>query len=265
MADGPCGSLTHSGHGRYHIVTILFSGCSHTVGTGLLPEQSNYAQLVSNHLNEDVDNISILGSDNQDIFTRTLLKIKTNSYSKAIIQWTYPTRIGISVFPVLEIMSNISASPNGSLDPYALKMLGISSDAFSDYKKYALLLNGQHKNWLDVFLYTDIIATYCLLNNITPIFIDLALDRSFTSLIQSKNYLGANLPDSVKKIFTHELASDHAVQKYIDIFCQLHAPDLWANFNDPWQENWIDKASDNQHPGPRSHQWMADRIISYIT
>jgi len=231
----------------------------------LLPEQSNYAQLVSNHLNEDVDNISILGSDNQDIFTRTLLKIKTNSYSKAIIQWTYPTRIGISVFPVLEIMSNISASPNGSLDPYALKMLGISSDAFSDYKKYALLLNGQHKNWLDVFLYTDIIATYCLLNNITPIFIDLALDRSFTSLIQSKNYLGANLPDSVKKIFTHELASDHAVQKYIDIFCQLHAPDMWVNFNDPWQENWIDTASDYQHPGPQSHQWMANRIISYLT
>ena len=72
MADGPRGSTTHSRHGRYHIVTVLFSGCSHTFGTGLLPEQANYAQLVSEHLNEDFDNISILGSDNQDIFIRTL-------------------------------------------------------------------------------------------------------------------------------------------------------------------------------------------------
>lgn len=246
-------------------MTILVSGCSHTFGTGLRLEQANYAQLVSAQINEDFDNISILGSDNQDIFTRTLLKIKTNCYSKVIVQWTYPTRVGISAFPIPEMMSNISTSPNGSLDSYALKMLGISSTGLAEYKKYSLLLNGQHKNWLDIFLYTDIIITYCLLNKITPLFIDLALDRPFTSLIQSKKYSNLNLPNSVKEIFTYELASDETVQKYIDIFCQLHAPAFWVNFNNPWQENWIDTASDYQHPGPQSHQWMADQIISYLT
>ena len=41
--------------------------------------------------------------------------------------------------------------------------------------------------------YTDIIVTYCLLKNITPLFIDLALDRPFTGLIQSKKYSNLNL------------------------------------------------------------------------
>ena len=68
-------------------MTILFNGCSNTYGAGLAAGQSNYAQIVSQHFREDLDNNAFPGRDNQDIFINTLLKIKSNSYSKAIIQW----------------------------------------------------------------------------------------------------------------------------------------------------------------------------------
>jgi hypothetical protein len=104
-----------------------------------------------------------------------------------------------------------------------------------------------------------------MLNGIVPIFIDLALDKKFTELIQSKNYSITDLPDSVKKIFTQPLATDQAIQQYIDAFIQLHNSSIWANFSDPWKLHWIDRGIDNSHPGPQSHQWMADKIISHLT
>ena len=250
-------------------MTILFNGCSNTYGYGLAPGQLNYAQLVSKYFNEDFDNNAFPGRDNQDIFINTLLKIKNNSYSKVIIQWTFTTRIGINAFPNSNMGSVVSThshpDPNTWFPPKTLEVLGIDSSGLKNYQKYAILLAGEHKSWMDVFLYSDIISTYCAHKGITPIFIDLALDQEFTNLIQSKKYSITQLPNSVKTILNQQLASDETIQKYIDTFLQLYNPDLWANFTDPWVKHWIDKATDNSHPGPRSHQWMADQIISHLT
>ena len=249
-------------------MTILFSGCSTTVGVGLTAEQSNYTQIVSNHLNEDFDNISVPGRDNQDIFINTLLKIKTKSYSKAIVQWTFIERIGVNAYPTIHMGSVVNtqsrAAPGTWFTPQQLSVLGIDVEGVRAYQRNSILLSGQHKNWMDMLLYTDIIATYCVLKGIVPIFIDLSLDKTFTSLIQSKKYSITELPKIVKNIFTQELAPDEVIQQYIDSFIQLHNPSIWANFNNPWKTHWIDHASDNLHPGPRSHQWMADQLISYL-
>jgi hypothetical protein len=250
-------------------MTILFSGCSNTAGAGLAPEHYNYAQLVSRHFDEDFDNISVPGRDNQDIFINTLLKIKTNSYTKAVVQWTFTERLGVNAYPVTQMGSVVSthsiADPNKWFTPQQLRVLGIDVEGVKAYQRNSILLAGKHKSWMDIFLYTDIITTYCVLKGIVPIFVDLALDKTFTQLIQSKKYSIKELPDSVKNIFTQELASDHVIQRYIDSFIKLHNPDIWANFTDPWVKHWIDKATDNSHPGPRSHQWMADQIISHLT
>jgi len=249
-------------------MTILFSGCSNTVGVGLVAEQSNYAEIVSNYLNEDFDNISVPGRDNQDIFINTLLKIKNKSYSKAIVQWTFTERIGVNAYPTIHMGSVVNTQPRVDASkwftPQQLNVLGIDIEGVKSYQRNSILLSGQHKNWMDIFLYTDIIATYCSLKGTVPIFIDLSLEKTFTNLIQSKKYSITDLPNLVKSIFTQKLAPDLAIEKYIDSFIQLHNPSIWANFSDPWKMHWIDRASDDCHPGPKSHQWMADQIISHL-
>jgi hypothetical protein len=163
------------------------------------------------------------------------------------------------------INTNSSSLLDKWFTPQQLSVLGIDLEGIKSYQRNSILLSGQHKNWMDLFLHTDIITTYCEIVGITPIFINLSLDKPFTKLIQSKKYSITELPESVKNIFTQPLAPDEAIQQYIDSFIQLHKSDLWANFNDPWKSHWIDRATDNSHPGPKSHQWMADQIISHLT
>jgi len=249
-------------------MTILFSGCSNTAGIGLVTGQLNYAQMVANYLDEDFDNISVAGRDNQDIFVNTLLKIKNNRYTKVVVQWTFTERLGINAYPTINMGSMTSTqlmSDAGIFTSQQLKVLGIDVEGVRTYQRNSILLTGRHHSWMNMFLYTDIIITYCMLNGIVPVFIDLALDKKFTELIQSKNYSITELPDSVKNIFTQQLAPDPAIQQYIDSFIQLHNPDVWVNFSNPWKVHWTDRATDSLHPGPKSHQWMADQLIFHLT
>ena len=56
-------------------------------------------------------------------------------------------------------------------------------------------------------------------------------------------------------------------QLFLDLNQQLQRinANLWVNMFSSFVENKLDLANDNLHPGPKSHNKLADSIITHIT
>lgn len=250
---------------------FVFNGCSLTFGSALLPEQKNFATLVSNHFNVPYKNISVPGTDNHSIFLKSMNQIYNNKMRVLFVQWTYIDRVGVHV------RSTSSTNPTFNLHQSAdeifynnpwLEDEGITLTHFKTYLKYSTLLHRHHKLFHDVMQYIDIIYHACLDRNIRPCFINAGIFKRLAMYIMSNQTFSINnMPSSVKELLDVNTLDDFAIIKQLTVWREIyqHTEDYWLNFGEPWVGHWQDRASDNSHPGPLSHNAFSKKIIEYIT
>lgn len=250
---------------------FVFNGCSLTFGTALLPEQKNFATLVSDHFSVPYNNISVPGTDNYSIFLKSMNQIYNAKMRVLFVQWTYIDRVGVYAHPTSLITPTFNLHQSADEIFYNnpwLKDEGMILDHFKTYIKYTTLLHRYHKLFHDVMQYVNIIYHACLDQDIRPCFINAGIFKRLTLYIKNNQTFSIdNMPDPVKELLIVNLSNDFTITKQLTVWKEIYqrTKDFWLNFDEPWMGYWQDRASDNSHPGPLSHDIFSKKIIEYIT
>ena len=137
---------------------FTFIGCSITKGVGLPDEdldENNYAKIVGNHFDAEINNLSIGGNSNYNIFISGLNELLYSKPDVLLIQWSGLQRHWL--YPNLDLTFPI-------VDDNAIKDLNYLDIVFSkkDLQKFVkqfLLLNHDYHNILALLNYCKILET----------------------------------------------------------------------------------------------------------
>ena len=251
---------------------ILYNGCSFPYGTGLVAPEQCVCNIVSKELNAEFVNNSIPGLDNYSIFLNTLLEISKNHYDLIFVFFTTWPRIRF--YPELEHPQGypVSGNPNTIDWMKTLKTNeGLNIKNPQDLRQTLLMLNHEWHLLMEVVRYVNILSTYPNVKFINSIcHWDTGFFGQFKTL-KDKEFLPNELTEYTQFILNVSNRDDNQVN---DLFQNIMIneytkagniqADKWVNLYNPWKNNKIDLGTDNQHPGPKSHQWMAQQILGSI-
>jgi hypothetical protein len=242
---------------------ILVCGCSFSSGWGFKDGINNaniWPNILAQHLNAEVTNLSVTGCDNTEIFLNALTAIQNQNFDKIIVQWTSLERIIVS--PKAEHYTMITES-NPCTD--------LADSDYQHFYKVFLKLNGMQAHWNRFYKMISILQNY---NNVyfvnglltwnqklfnkNTILEDCAKDEFLSSLLQIESKWMPNL--GIKAEWIPEPI-------WNKINAQVQTLDLkkWIILFDSMQSMKVDQISDiDQHPGTLSHRMFANCIIKYL-
>jgi hypothetical protein len=148
-----------------------------------------------------------------------------------------------------------------------IQRLGLDKKELEIFLKYKILLTGRYKQFHDLFKYVDIIYQYSQHKNIQVVFINSGIDQFVTKFVQSDETTVSKMPNLLKDMFVLKTTPDATVQLYIESWKKIYhqTKNYWVNFDQPWNpKQWCDLATDNNHPGEKSHQVLALDIIEFL-
>jgi len=245
---------------------VCFNGCSFTWGEGFsLDERDRYVydRLVSEYFNFDRTNIAVKGSSNYTIFMRSAEAIMSSAYDIIFVQWTALNRIWLSPGPDSYFFVNDEKNPD-----FRYRDLYISSTEKSIIKNLLLLLNHDYQNIIELVTYCKILNSLAQqkkikivhINGIVPWTDDLTKLRS--------SDLSQSLSNYTKSLLEFDSRDDNEIVKYFnqlqEKFKELDQNN-WVNLFDSFGKNTVDAGTQGHHPGIKSHQWMSNQIINYLT
>lgn len=254
---------------------ILISGCSFPYGLALENPEDCVAHIIETTTNAEVENISVSGSSNVEIFIRTQLKMVDNFYDKIYVFWTSVPRINF--YPELDNypLSVLFTPRNVELGTQQLSDIvsneGLKIRNPKQLFNTILLLNHDWHEIMDIVKFTKILSVnpaVRFVNSICP------WDKGFWN--QFDKFDGIKfIPDQLTRYTQKLLNVSNRDDDQINSIFQKNIlgeykrigniqADKWINLENSWVINRIDLATDNQHPGPKSHQWMAQQILGSI-
>jgi len=251
---------------------ILYNGCSYPYGEGLVAPEQCVCNIVSKELEAEFKNLSEIGSNNYNIFLTTLTEISKNPYDLVFVFFTTWPRL--KFYPDLEYPKGfpVTANPRSI---HWLKTLqtneGLTIKNPQDLHQTLLMLNHEWHWLMEVVRYVNILSTYPNVKFVNSIcHWDTGFFEQFETFID-KEFLPNDLTEYTKFILNVSSRDDSQIN---DLFQNIMIneytrtgniqADKWVNLYDPWKNNKIDRGIDNLHPGPKSHQWMAQQIIGSI-
>lgn len=248
-------------------MVICFNGCSFTVGEGF-PQESRdnfiYDRLVCDYLRVTRKNIARSGSSNLLIFQRTANEICYANSDIIINQWSALNRLWLSPGP--EHMISI----NDKIDTtfFYQKNFDFSEKQLRQFKQFLRLANHDYQNIIDLCLYTEVLNQLAAYHN-KKIFHINGLIPWCKDL--EKEYSQDNLKNTVSRYTKYILDYEHLDKKsFVSLFENLrqHFQKIdnskWINLFDSWYHNQKDLGPEGHHPGPKSHKWMAKKVISFL-
>lgn len=246
---------------------FTFIGCSITKGEGLPDSEfdsANYPNIIGQVFNAEVTNLSRLGNTNYNIFIDGLNQLLFNRPDVLVIQWSGLQRHWL--YPNLDITLTLT---NRDI----IREIDYLDTVFSkkELQKFCdqfLLLNHDYHNILHLLNYCKILE---------------ALAREQTQLIfvnglipwtQEIQYLetldntAKYFSEYTKKLLSHTLLPDSDIEIFFKkIFYALNEIDKnkWINIFSSMLEFSIDAGLDKKHPGPKTHNKIAQLIINKLT
>lgn len=243
---------------------VCFTGCSFTAGAGFDEadrDQFIYDRLLSRELGWQSQNLAQPGNSNYRIFIQSLEAITSGQFDWVMTQWSAVNRLWLS--PAPNIWHPV---PNKPAD-FHHKNLKISKSNIEFFNDMVLLLNHDYQNILDLVDYSNVLGvmakqhriTHVNINGLIPWQSDLVLPFGTNLAEEFSHYTKqlldfSNRPDAeLKKLFG-------VLQKKVLSLDQS----TWVNLFDSFKDNTVDLGPQGHHPGPISHQWMAQRIRAYL-
>lgn len=246
-------------------VRTCFNGCSFTYGEGFdLPERDLYVydRILSAKYGWLRSNISLPGSSNYTIFLRSAEAILSQQYDIIFTQWSALNRIWLSPGPGAYYFVNDESHPD-----YTYRDLYINPKDKKKLNELLLILNHDYQAIFDLVDYCNILQQLAKFNKSRVVFIN-GLVPWKEDLIQPLEMdLAQSLSAYSKIILDFDHRDDSEIKKY---FSKLQQKVLtldksfWVNCFESFQSNICDIAPAGHHPGIKSHQWMADKIIDYL-
>ena len=242
---------------------FCFSGCSLTYGEGLKDTEENYASLIADSQEAVVKNIAVPGNANNKIFMESMNELLFDTPDVLFVQWSELSRHWL--YPGLDLEFPITAGIRNDLKYLDFFLPQQQAKEFIDMFRY---LNHDYHNILLLINYCKILENLAqdkcqliFINGLIPWTPELRHlestrdpQRYFSKY--TKNLLSINqLPDDdIKKFF--EAISTEIVK--LD-------KSKWINMFSTIMDSAVDLATDNIHPGPVTHQNLANNIIKHLT
>lgn len=242
---------------------FCFAGCSLTYGEALNDTKENYASLVAASQAAVVKNISVPGNSNSKIFIESMNELLFDTPDVMFVQWSELSRHWL--YPALDLEFPLTAGIHNDLKYLDFFLPQQRAKEFIDMFRY---LNHDYHNILLLINYCKILENLAqdkcqliFINGLIPWTPELRHlestrdpQRYFSKY--TKNLLSINqLPDDdIKKFF--EAISTEIVK--LD-------KSKWINMFSTIMDSAVDLATDNIHPGPVTHQNLANNIIKHLT
>ena len=244
---------------------FTFIGCSFTVGVGLDHEKNdvnNYTNIVANHCSADVKNSAVGGNSNYNIFMTAVNEILFNTPDKIFVQWSNLNRLWLYPGPNTKLVLSHTIKTD-----YEYRDIFYSKKELQKFTDTYHILNHDYNNLITLINYCNIL-TEINKNTTQLIFINGLLP--WTNEISSSDTMGnfsKNLSNYTKEILEFNSRDDNEL---LEFFTKLNVAVLslnqsvWINMFNSFAKLAVDVGTDNEHPGPKSHQQYAEMIINYL-
>jgi lysophospholipase L1-like esterase len=242
---------------------FTFVGCSITHGAGLSTKDHNYTNIVSNYFGANLENISVVGNSNYNIFMSALNHLLYNSADLMVIQWSELVRHWVNPGP----QSLLRILPNTTFCELHKSEVILDEKKLKNFVDTFLLLNHDYQNIITLCNYCKILEKVAhkktrivFINGLIP----------WTEEIQHMQTLQNPIKyfsDYTKSLMSIHDLSDNEIKKF---FLELHSgiiqldKNKWLNMFNPISSIAIDFGNDNIHPGPETHKKIAGMLINHI-
>ena len=242
---------------------VCFNGCSFTVGEGFDQDQRDqyiYDRLVSFECGFERTNIAKGGSSNYEIFMRSAQALKQD-FDILFVQWSALNRIWLYPGPDCEWFIN-----SGNKE-FRYRSIHLNEKDQNRFRDILLMMNHDYHGIMSLIDYCDILNQLALHKNKQIVFINGLVPWS-DDLI---NPLGDNLYESLseysRQILDFDSRDDDQIrclfQSLQHKFAELDQS-RWVNIFESFKTLTIDIGTQGHHPGIKSHEIMAQKIVNYL-
>ena len=245
---------------------VCFNGCSLTVGEGFLEHTRNqyiYDRLLSQQFKFDSVNIAVGGSSNHTIFMRSAREILSGKHDIVFTQWTSLNRMWLYPGPDTAFFTN-----DRSLKDYQYRDWSLSAQEKTVFCNTLLLMNHDYNNIIELIDYCDILSALAVNTNTRLIFINGLVPWQQDLLCSDTNIdLDKSLSAYTKSILDFDHRSDKEILDFFTKLCEKFRTldqSKWVNLFDSFTNFTVDDGPLGHHPGPVSHQRMANDVANYL-
>jgi hypothetical protein len=247
-------------------LTACFNGCSFTYGEGFPAEQRDlyvFDRLISNSLQFNHINIAEPGSSNHRIFIRSIHALEKKICNFLFVQWSALNRLVLSPGP--EIWYN--TIPNPKIKEFRHKDIVLKNNQKLNFELTIRLLNHDYNNILELIDYCNILSKLAKISGTTLIFVNGLVPWTDDLVRPLTNDLHSCLSEYTRQILDFDNRDDDEIVYFVSQLQKKFSTmdqTQWVNLFDSWTSNIIDVGPEGHHPGVKSNQWMADKIIQHI-
>jgi hypothetical protein len=248
--------------------TACFNGCSFTVGEGFeSPEEKDlyvYDRLVANSIGYNRINIAVPGSSNHRIFIRSVNAIEKGICDILFVQWSALSRIWLSPGP--EAWYCAMPSPTVNEYVYRNKVL-LKGKEKLNFEITLNLFNHDYNNILELVDYCNILSKLAKQSNVQIVYINGLVPWTRDLVTALTDDLNNSLSLYTKEILDFSSRDDDDIKKnFLNLQQKFSTMDLsqWVNVFDSLQNNMVDIGTAGHHPGIKSNQWIANKIIDFM-
>lgn len=257
---------------------ILISGASVSYGYGLKYEKTDdklwanqIASRVFGSSIHNVDNISVIGIDNREIFLNTAIGIMTNNYSDIFVCWhSIPhtcTKFGLELYNTHDTIIGVTPSRIHKL----VAGQETSLRKLQKISEYLLKFYNYHWDINDIISYTNILSNLAKNVNSTIYFINFNLPWDQGYFDKKQNYIPSELTKFTQEVLSTDYRDDEEIYKLYEFIHNEYDKSggvyntNWTNLYAPLRQIQVDAVSeDDEHPGYNSQDIFADYLISQI-
>lgn len=245
---------------------VAFTGCSLTVGEGFPEDQRDqfiYNCLVSKHFDFDKVNFSQPGASNYKIFMQAGPAVVSKEFDIVFVQWPVFSRMWISPGPDIHLYLS-----DPKITDFRYRDLYVSSSELTKFKNMVRLLNHDYQNIHDMINYCKFLDTMAKQTKTKIVYINGGLPWTDDLCNPLTDDLSSCLSAYSKNLLDFDNCNDTEIVTY---FSKLQEKfknidqSKWVNLFDSFVENSVDLGPEGHHPGIKSHQWLANKIINHLT
>lgn len=245
---------------------LCFNGCSFTYGEGFSESDRikyTYPYTISNEYNTPIENIAIKGSSNYLIFMRSAEAIQSGRFSAVFTQWSALNRLWLFPGPDTSYFTADEISSS-----YSYREIHLSTQRKKTFNDTIRMLNGDYQNLFDLVDYCKILDSLALKNNVQTYYVNGLLPWT-PDLFDVSAY--DNMENDFSLYTKQILDFDHRSDAEITHFHHRISKKLktlntknWINMFSSILSNIVDRTPVNQHPGIKTNEWVANKIIKYM-
>lgn len=258
------------------MTTVLISGASVSFGAGL-PNQKENKNLFVNQLAhqlhgdnlEQIDNISVIGIDNKEIFLTTASNIINKKYEHVLVCWQGIPRINLNLG--LETYQTTVSIVSPECSGHDINLVGgqrISGKKILEIRNYLLRFYNPHWEILELVQYINILVDLARSENIKLYFINYSMPWAHERYFDKIQFLvPSDLDGFTQSVLQYESRNDLETRQLYEMIHNQYQnlkgiqEQLWLNLYHPLIGMQIDCASTNdRHPGIASQQIFVDYL-----